>query len=109
MSSIAEVLTGTDLDFVENACFVLLVALVGALPLIASGTPLPALSIEVADLAAPYLAAAGVAALGVLGWRGRCDPLGLLAQPGRAVLAALLGLLAWKIGRTPASPYVYDL
>jgi len=80
---------------------VLLVALVGALPLIASGTPLPALSIEVADLAAPYLAVAGVAAVGVLGWRGRCDPLGLLAQPGRAVLAALLGLLAWNMVLAP--------
>ena len=80
---------------------VLLAALVGALPLIASGTPLPALSIEVADLAAPYLAAAGVATLALLGVLGRCDPLGLLVAPGRAVLAALLGVLAWNMALAP--------
>jgi len=78
---------------------VVLAALVAALPLIASGSPLPALSIEVADLAVPYLAAAGIAALAALGWLGRSDPFALLASPGRPLLAALLGvlLLNWLI------------
>lgn len=75
---------------------VLLVALVASLPLIAAVTPLPALSIEVADLVAPYLAATGVLTLCALGWLGRCDAFALLARPGRPLLAALLGLFAWN-------------
>jgi dienelactone hydrolase len=78
---------------------VLLVSLIVPLPLIAAGSPLPALSIEIADRAAPYLAAAGTLTLVALGGLGRFDAFALLARPGRSLLAAAVGVLAvnWLI------------
>ena len=81
-----------DTGWVE--LLVLLGALVASLPLIAAGSPLPALSLAVADLVVPYLAAAGTATLCALAWLGRFDAFPLLARPGRALLAATLGVLA---------------
>jgi dienelactone hydrolase len=76
-------------------------ALVASLPLIAGGSPLPALSIEVADLAAPYLAVAGGATLAVLTGLGRAEGFSVFHGAGRAVFGALLGVLAWCLLLTP--------
>lgn len=73
---------------------VLVASLVAALPAIALGSPLPALSLEIGELAVPYLSIAGALALAGLAALGRLDVRALVREPAAALAAGAAGGVA---------------
>lgn len=88
---------------------VLLASLIGALPLVAVGSPLPALSLEIGELALPYLFAAGAAALAALASSGRVDVRGLVAAPALPLAAGAIGALALMMLQAPLGQVFHNL